>query len=71
MEQAILEQIQQLPESLQQEALRYIQGLVVKHTQQTQKPAIVTRRDAFGIWQGQVWMANDFDAPLDELQEYM
>jgi hypothetical protein len=70
MEQAILEQIQRLPESLQQEALRYIEGLVAKHTQHQLAPTIVDRQNAFGIWKGQVWMADDFDAPLDELQEY-
>ncbi len=31
MEQIILEQIQQLPASAQQEALRYIKALVAKH----------------------------------------
>jgi Protein of unknown function (DUF2281) len=70
MEQAILEQIQRLPESLQQEALKYIEGLVAKHTQYEQMPAL-DRKNAFGIWKGQVWMADDFDAPLDDLQEYM
>ncbi len=71
MEQAILEQIQRLPESLQQEALRYIEGLVAKYNQHAQTTDIVDRRNAFGIWKGQVWMADDFDAPLDDLQEYM
>ncbi len=71
MEQAILEQIQRLPESLQQEALLYIEGLVAKHNQHEQTPAIVDRQNAFGIWKGQVWMTDDFDAPLDDLQEYM
>jgi hypothetical protein len=70
MEQVILEQIQRLPESLQQEALQYIEGLVSKHTQPEQTHAI-SRRNAFGIWKGQVWIADDFDAPLDDLQEYM
>jgi Protein of unknown function (DUF2281) len=36
MEQALLEQIQQLSESVQQEALRYIQDLVAKQTQSAQ-----------------------------------
>lgn len=71
MEQAILEQIQRLPESLQQEALKYIEGLVAKHDRQVQTTDIVDRRNAFGIWKGLVWMADDFDAPLDDLQEYM
>jgi predicted DNA-binding antitoxin AbrB/MazE fold protein len=24
-----------------------------------------------GIWKGKIWMSDDFDAPLDELREYM
>ena len=71
MEQAILEQIQRLPESLQQEALQYIEGLVAKYDRQVQTTDIVDRRNAFGIWKGLVWIADDFDAPLDDLLEYM
>ena len=70
MEQALLEQIQRLPESVQQEALHYIEGLVAKHTQSVQTPKI-DRNNAFGIWKGQIWMSDDFNAPLDDLQEYM
>jgi Protein of unknown function (DUF2281) len=29
------------------------------------------RKSAFGIWKGEVWMSDDFNAPLDDLQEYM
>jgi Protein of unknown function (DUF2281) len=78
MEQAILEQIQRLPESLQQEALHYIEGLVAKHDRSVQAPPLVrvayrvgNRKNAFGIWKGDVWMSDDFNAPLDDLQEYM
>jgi hypothetical protein len=78
MEQALLEQIQRLPESVQQEALHYIEGLVAKHNQSVQTPPLVreaycvgSRKNAFGIWQGEVWMSDDFNAPLDDLQEYM
>ena len=71
MEQALLAQIQLLPESLQQEALHYIESLVAKHCQSEQKPTEISRKDAFGIWQGQVWMSDDFNVPLDDLQEYM
>jgi hypothetical protein len=70
MEQALLEQIQRLPESLQQEALHYIEGLVAKHNQSVQTPPL-DRKNAFGIWKGDVWMSDDFNAPLDDLQEYM
>jgi Protein of unknown function (DUF2281) len=70
MEQALLEQIQRLPESVQQEALQYIEGLVAKHNQSVQAPPL-DRKNAFGIWKGEVWMSDDFNAPLDDLQEYM
>jgi hypothetical protein len=69
MEQALLEQIQRLPESVQ-EALNYIEGLVAKHNQSVQTPPL-DRKNAFGIWKGEVWMSDDFNAPLDDLQEYM
>lgn len=59
MEQTLLEQIQQLPESMQQEALHYIEGLVAKHNQSVQTPPLVriaypvgNRKNAFGIWRG-------------------
>ena len=71
MEQAILEQIQRLPESLQQEALRYIEGLVAKHNRHEQTHTVVDRKNAFGIWKGQVWMAADFDAPLFQFREFL
>ena len=29
------------------------------------------RSGALGLWQGKVWMADDFNAPLEELKEYM
>jgi hypothetical protein len=67
MEQALLEQIQRLPESVQQEALHYIEGLVAKHNLSVQTPPL-DRKNAFGIWKGEVWMSDDFNAPLDDLQ---
>ena len=62
---------------MQQEALQYIEGLVAKHNQSVQTPPLVrsrtggNRKNAFGIWKGEVWMSDDFNAPLDDLQEYM
>ena len=31
----------------------------------------IPRSEAMGILKGQVWMADDFDAPLEEMREYM
>ena len=30
-----------------------------------------TRRPVYGSGKGQMWISDDFDAPLDELKEYM
>ncbi len=68
MEQIILKRLQQLPESAQQEALRFIDQLLAKH-QQPKQP--ISRKEALGIWRCKLWMADDFDAPLEELAEYM
>ncbi len=68
---AILEQLQQLPEPMQQQALKYIEALVAEHHQGEKSTPRMSRKDAFGIWKDQVWMADDFDAPLEDLKEYM
>jgi Protein of unknown function (DUF2281) len=81
MEQALLDQLQQLPESVQQQATHYIQHLIAQHAKTTpdqtasdkttSDKTTISRKDAFGIWKGQVWMAEDFDATLEDMQEYM
>jgi hypothetical protein len=71
MESAILEQFQKLPVAGQQKALRYVEELVARYQQEQIDKPVLDRSNAFGIWKGKVWMADDFDAPLDELQEYM
>ncbi len=68
---AILEQLQKLPEPMQQKALQYIEALVAEHHQGEREAPRTSRKDAFGIWKGQIWMAEDFDAPLEDLKEYM
>ena len=68
---AILEQLQKLPEPMQQKALQYMESLLAEHLQQKEGEKRISRKDAFGIWKDQIWMAEDFDAPLDDLKEYM
>jgi Protein of unknown function (DUF2281) len=71
MELAILEQLYKLPESGQQEVLRYIESLVAQYSKDLDNRPALSRRNAFGIWKGKVWIADDFDAPLDDFKEYM
>ena len=68
---AILEQLQQLPEPMQKRALQYIESLVAEHQQENNPAQRISRKDAFGIWKDQIWMAEDFDAPLEDLKEYV
>jgi hypothetical protein len=44
---------------------------MAEHTGQLQKSTMVSRKNAFGVWQGQVWMADDFEAPVVDLHDYM
>lgn len=71
----ILEQLQQLPRSLQQDVFNHVSQLLarykserspLKHPSQT-----IDRRGLLGAWKGKVWMADDFDAPLEDMAEYM
>jgi Protein of unknown function (DUF2281) len=68
MEQEIIERLQLLPNTGQVEVLRYVE---VEHIGQLQRSTVVSRKNAFGIWQGEVWIADDFDALLADFQEFM
>ncbi|MFB2877671.1 DUF2281 domain-containing protein [Floridanema aerugineum] len=85
--QNIEKMLHQFPESLQIEVLHYVEYLGSKYvkqsnenvsdfppednTQTSEKEQTKKRRDGFGIWKGKISMADDFDAPLEEFEEYM
>jgi Protein of unknown function (DUF2281) len=72
----------QLPESLQVEALHYVEYLtsyrVGKTTENldqtplgyTEPRSIAKKRNGFGILKGKISIADDFDAPLEEFSDY-
>ncbi|MEO0985213.1 MAG: DUF2281 domain-containing protein [Cyanobacteria bacterium J06639_14] len=69
---AILEKLEALPESLQTEVLHYIEFLFERYSEKTDESDLQKKkRSRFGIWQGKVWMADDFDAPLENMKDYM
>ena len=73
-EKTLLEKINALPESLQTEVEHYVEFLLSKYTQpeQTETGAEEPRkRRQAGILKGKIWMADDFDAPQEDMQEYM
>ncbi len=67
---AILEKLEQLPEALQTEVLHYIEFLAEKYAKDTPTDAPPKKRKA-GLLKGKIWMAEDFDAPLEDLKDYM
>jgi prevent-host-death family protein len=47
-------------------------GKPVAELRPVEKPAAKkSRADFFGIYKGQIYIAPDFDAPLDDFKEYM
>lgn len=69
----ILEKLEQLPESLQTEVLHYIEFLSDRYVKTAAASSIEPspKRGGLGCLKGQIWMSDDFDEPLEDLQEYM
>ncbi|MFG3817552.1 type II toxin-antitoxin system VapB family antitoxin [Limnothrix redekei] len=70
MQSALLKKFEQLPESLQTEVLHYIEFLLEKYAHQPAAPAPAKKRKA-GLLKGKIWMADDFDAPLEDFKNYV
>ncbi len=67
-EQLILSKLHQMPLSVQQEALDFIDFLILKY--QKQQTSLKVRKA--GTMKNLVaYMAPDFDAPLEDFNEYM
>lgn len=64
----ILEKLEELPESLQTEVLHYIEFLLEKQSKNSTQEQ-PTKRGGLGIWKGNIWMSNDFDEPLEGLED--
>jgi hypothetical protein len=63
-----LQDFETLPPEKQAEVVDFIQFLKSRQVpqgqpQKTQRP--------FGVLKGEVWMSDDFDAPLEDFAEYM
>lgn len=70
LETEILESLRQLPDSLQQEVLHYVEFLKTRYTQPEPQPEKSKKRQA-GRLKGKIIMADDFDAPLEDFKDYM
>ena len=69
-EQVLIQEIYTLPENLKEEVLHFVQFLKQK---QTAKPETATPRKKrkAGSAEGEIFMADDFEAPLEDFAEYM
>ena len=68
----ILEKLEQLSESLQTEVLHYIEFLSERYPKTNSDPIEPrAKRGGLGSLKGQIWMADDFDGPLEDFKEYM
>jgi Protein of unknown function (DUF2281) len=70
LQTTIAESLNQLPENLQQEVLHYIEFLCDRYSKTTITTP-PTKRGALGAWKGKIKIADDFDAPLEDFQDYM
>lgn len=67
-EQLILRELHTLPEAMKVQVLHFVQFLnheTTKEAKQQPRP----KRQA-GMLKGKIWMAPDFDAPLEDFKEY-
>ena len=69
IEQTLIQEIHTLPETLKQEVLHYVQFLKQKQITQTYTKNGQPRKA--GSAKGEIIMADDFDAPLEDFAEYM
>jgi Protein of unknown function (DUF2281) len=66
----LIASLEKLPDKLQQEVLHYAEFLAANYAQ-TNPPTPTPKRRQAGTMQGMFEMSDDFDAPLEDLQEYM
>lgn len=63
----LLVKLNSLPEDLRKQVLDYIEFLLARKL----RPEPPKKKRVSGLMKGQIHMADDFDAPLDDFKEYM
>jgi hypothetical protein len=66
----LIASLEKLPEQLQQEVLHYAEFLAANYARNHSQTSNVKHRQA-GTMKGMFEMSDDFDAPLEDMQEYM
>ena len=60
-----------MPENLKIELLHYAESLLEKYPNIKQVSEQTETNHGYGSWKGQIIISDDFDEPLEDLQEYM
>jgi hypothetical protein len=63
--------LDKLPPDLQAEVLNYAEYLAAKSTQSQASDSTQKKYRQAGMMKGMFTMADDFDAPLEDLKDYM
>ncbi|MEG4115442.1 MULTISPECIES: type II toxin-antitoxin system VapB family antitoxin [unclassified Microcoleus] len=63
-----LEKLAELPESLQTEVLHYIEFLIEKQAKNSTQET-PTKRGGLGIWKDKIRISDDFDEPIEDLND--
>ena len=75
IETKILETVSQMPQELKQELFHYAEYLLRNYSHAEPFPVVLEplkkKRGGFGILKDKIWMADDFDEPLEDFKEYM
>ena len=74
--EALLQEVSVLSPDYCSEVLGFIESLKTGTVKpETDKPKTTSGKrplsELCGIFKGKIWMADDFDAPLEEMKEYM
>ena len=70
LRQQLIKDIEQLPESILLKINAVIKNSITESVCQFNNIG-EKRRAMFGCMKGKMWVSDDFDAPLDDLKEYM
>ncbi len=65
----LLKQFAMLPETLKKEVIDFVGFLLSKYQQKPLEK--IKKKPKFGSAKGKYTVAKDFDAPLDDLKDYM
>jgi hypothetical protein len=67
----LIETLDKLPPNLQTEILHYAEYLAAKHSEPPPVDALPRKYRQAGTMKGLFTMSEDFDAPLEDLKDYM